>query len=127
MSEWSVFAVDFQGIGEKPPITLLNYVFTRVNVFGTPSHSLWNSFTEKLFSEARYNNFAFFIDLCSNNLLKNVCSSLFSSNLHPWSYNGRLSWTVRSFKSSFFFTDFRKVFFGLSYSVLTLEAFKPGY
>jgi hypothetical protein len=47
-----VFAVDFQGIGVKPPIVLLNSVLTSTRVFVYPSQSLWNYFTEKLFSEA---------------------------------------------------------------------------
>ena len=53
MSEWSVLAVDFQGMGVKPPITLLNSVLTKVKVFGIPSQTLWKSLTEKLLSLAR--------------------------------------------------------------------------
>lgn len=52
-SEWRVLAVDFQGIGVNPPIVLLNSVLTRTRVLVSPSHSLWNYLTEKLFSEAR--------------------------------------------------------------------------
>ncbi len=52
ISECRVFAVDFQGIGVKPPIVLLNSVLTSTRVFVYPSQSLWNYFTEKIFSEA---------------------------------------------------------------------------
>lgn len=52
-SECSVLAVDFQGIGVNPPMVLLNYVLTSTSVLVSPSQSLWNSFTEKLFSLAR--------------------------------------------------------------------------
>lgn len=55
ISEWRVLAVDRQGIGVKPPIVLLNYVFAITKVLGSPSHNLWNYLTEKLCSLALYN------------------------------------------------------------------------
>jgi hypothetical protein len=57
-SEWRVLAVDFQGMGVYPPIILLNSVFTKTRVLVSPSHNLWNSLTEKLFSDARKSSFA---------------------------------------------------------------------
>lgn len=52
------FFAELQAIGVYPPITFPNYVSATIKVPEMPSHFLWNSLIEKLFSLALNINLA---------------------------------------------------------------------
>lgn len=126
-SEWSVLAVDFQGIEVKPPMILLNSVLTMTIVLDSPSQSLWNSLIENSCSLALKSKWAWLMFRCSNNFPKKRFSSLPSTKLLPGSSRGFFNWTLISLRSTFLYyllTDLLRVFLGVSSSVLTLDALR---